>query len=60
MDNETIMSAVGWLRMAASTLHPDSEHKLCHTDKLEAALKALKEWQQAENATADANAKRGE
>jgi len=52
--HDLLLQARAWLRMAGSTLIEGNHHQLAHRDRLEAALKMLQEWQQAENHTADA------
>ena len=52
--HDLLLQARAWLRMAGGTLTEGSRHQLAHRDQLEAALKVLQEWQQAENRTADA------
>ena len=51
---DLLLQARAWLRMAGDTLQEGGRHQLAHRDQLEAALKVLQEWQQAENRTADA------
>ena len=50
-----LRQAGAWLRMARETLEKGSQHQLAHRGQLEATLKGLQEWQQAENRTADAD-----
>ena len=54
---ELLSTARSWFRMVEEILQDQSGTQLAHRDELEAALKLLQEWNQAENRTADANAK---